>query len=134
MGNQFSAIWAAIKAAPKNPIMNYEQLLSSVFSCFHGQKFRFLKKILHCSVCTILLLNIKKKKNYRLTADWNPAGKSIKKLWRHLFFLVSGVAVPWSNLVNKTKNASKSSRVIWDYLQHPLCFDMPNLIGTLSTM
>ncbi len=43
-------------------------------------------------------------------------------------------AVPWSNLVNKTENASKSSRDIWEHLQHPLCFDMPNLIGTLSTM
>ena len=40
----------------------------------------------------------------------------------------------WSNLVNKTENASKSSRDIWEHLQNPLCFDMPNLIGTLSTI
>jgi hypothetical protein len=62
MGNQFSAIWAALKnAAQKNPIMNYEQLLSSVFSCFHGQKFKFLKFFLHCSIRDKELLNIKKK-------------------------------------------------------------------------
>ena len=32
------------EAAQKSPIMNYEQLLSSVFSCFHGLKDD-LKKI-----------------------------------------------------------------------------------------
>ena len=48
------------KATKKNPIMNYEQLLSSVFTCFHGQKFEIKKKKLHCSVRTKKLLNIKK--------------------------------------------------------------------------
>ena len=85
------------KAAQKNPIMNYEQLLSTVFSCFHGQKFKLFEKILHCSVRTKKLLNrifFKKfknlKKNYRLPAELNPAGKSNKTLWRHLFFLICG--------------------------------------------
>ena len=45
MRNQFSAIWAALKKLPqKNHIMNYEQHLSSVFSCFHGQKFKIFTK------------------------------------------------------------------------------------------
>ena len=40
MENQFSAVLAVLKKLPKkSPIMNYEQLLSSVFSCFHGLKF-----------------------------------------------------------------------------------------------
>jgi hypothetical protein len=81
--------------------MNYEQLLSLVFSCFHGQKFKFLKLFLHCSVRTKKLLNkiiffenFKLKKKivifYRLPADLNPAGKSNKTLWRDLFFLICG--------------------------------------------
>ena len=44
------------KAAQKFPIMNYEQLLISVFSCFHGQNL-IKKKKLHCSVLTKKLLN-----------------------------------------------------------------------------
>jgi hypothetical protein len=52
----------AKKAAQKKPIMNYEQLLSLFFSCFHGQKFKFKKKSLHCSVRTKKLLNKNKKK------------------------------------------------------------------------
>ena len=35
----FGRIGSSKKAAQKSPIMNYEQLLSSVFSCFHGLKF-----------------------------------------------------------------------------------------------
>jgi hypothetical protein len=39
MENQFSAVSAVLKKLPqKSPIMNYEQLLSSVFSFFHGLK------------------------------------------------------------------------------------------------
>ena len=87
------------KAAQKVLIMNYEQLLSSVFSCFHRQKFKIFKKILHCSVRTKKLLNNNKKNIiffliiffcifYRLPADLNPTGKSNKTLWRHLFFLI----------------------------------------------
>ena len=36
------------KVARKSPIMNYEQLLSSIFSCFHGlnNNFVFSKAIL----------------------------------------------------------------------------------------
>jgi hypothetical protein len=45
----------------KRPILNYEQLFSSVFSTFHGQKFIFLNFFLHCSVRTKKLLNKKVK-------------------------------------------------------------------------
>ena len=38
MDFQFLAIWAAQGSKGKNPIRNYEQLLSSIFWCFHGQK------------------------------------------------------------------------------------------------
>jgi hypothetical protein len=34
----FGRIGSSKKAAQKSPIMNYEQLLSSIFSCFHGLK------------------------------------------------------------------------------------------------
>jgi hypothetical protein len=34
----FGHMGSSKKAAPKDPIMNYEQLLSSVFSCLHGEK------------------------------------------------------------------------------------------------
>jgi hypothetical protein len=34
---------AVLKKLPKkSPIMNYEQLLSSVFSCFHGLKINLI--------------------------------------------------------------------------------------------
>ena len=36
----FDRMGSSKKAAPKNPNMIYEQLLSSVFSCFHGQTFK----------------------------------------------------------------------------------------------
>ena len=39
----------------KKMVVNYEQLLRAVFSCFRGQFFFFL----HCSVCTKKLLKIK---------------------------------------------------------------------------
>ena len=32
------------------------------------------------------------------------------------------------------KCIKKFKRHLWGHLQHPLCFDMPNLIGSLSTM
>jgi hypothetical protein len=50
----------------KSPILNYEQLLSSVFSTFYEQKFIFLDFFLQCSVRTKKLLNkkVKKKKKY----------------------------------------------------------------------
>jgi hypothetical protein len=44
---------------------NYEQLFSSVFSSFHGQRFIFLNLFLHCSVRTKKLLNRKVKKNMK---------------------------------------------------------------------
>jgi hypothetical protein len=56
----FGRMGSSKKAAQKNPNTNYEQLLSSVFSCFHGQKFEFFKRNIHCSVRTKKLLNIKK--------------------------------------------------------------------------
>ena len=38
-----SAVSAVLKKLPKkSPIMNYEQLLSLVFSCFHGQKINLI--------------------------------------------------------------------------------------------
>ena len=46
----------------KSIILNYEQLFSSVFSTFHGQKLIFLNLFLHCSVRTKKLLNKKVKK------------------------------------------------------------------------
>ena len=39
-------------------VVNYEQLLRAVFSCFHGQIF-FLNFFLHCRVRTKKLLNTK---------------------------------------------------------------------------
>jgi hypothetical protein len=43
-------------------VVNYEQLLRAVFSCFHGQKLNFLKIVLHCRVRTKKLLDKKVKK------------------------------------------------------------------------
>jgi hypothetical protein len=47
----------------KNAGCEFEQLLRAVFSCFHGQKFKF-KFFLHCRVRTEKLLDteVKKKK------------------------------------------------------------------------
>ena len=42
-------------------VVNYEQLLRAVFSCFHGQKLNFLKIVLHCRVRTKKLLDKKVK-------------------------------------------------------------------------
>jgi hypothetical protein len=42
-------------------VVNYEQLLRAVFSCFHGQKSNFLKIVLHCRVHTKKLLDKKVK-------------------------------------------------------------------------
>ena len=44
MDFQFLAILAAQASKGKNPIMNYEQLLRLVFSCFHGQKNMYFSK------------------------------------------------------------------------------------------
>ena len=52
----------------KSPILNYEQLLSSVFSTFHGQKFIFWIYFLHCSVCTKNLPN--RKVNFFFFLNW----------------------------------------------------------------
>ena len=43
-------------------VVNYEQLLRAVFSCFHGQKLNFLQLFLHCRVRTKKLLDTKVKK------------------------------------------------------------------------
>jgi hypothetical protein len=45
----------------KKTVMNYEQLLRAVFSCFHGQKIEFLIFFLHFRVCTKKLLDTKVK-------------------------------------------------------------------------
>ena len=58
----------------KSPILNYEQLFSSVFSTFHGQKIIFL----HCSVRTKKLLNKKVK-------------KIEKKIWKNFFWIKNWV-------------------------------------------
>ena len=43
----FGRMGSSKESAQKHPIMNYEQLLSSVFSCFHGLKsnLNFFKAI-----------------------------------------------------------------------------------------
>ena len=89
MGNQFLVIWAALKKLPKNPIMNYEQLFSSVFSCFHGLKFRFKEKNLHCSVLTKKFVNIKKKekKFLKFFFFWIPWVRVIRGSGGICFFL-----------------------------------------------
>ena len=91
------------EAAPKYPIMNYEQLLSSVFPSFHGLKNNLKFCWTYCSVRTKKMLNIKvkfkKKKNLgheimkkwicnRLPAEFKSAGKSRTTPRRHLFFLI----------------------------------------------
>ena len=48
-------------AAPKNLIINYEQFLSSVYSCFHELKNN-LFFLSYCSVHTKKLVNINVKK------------------------------------------------------------------------
>jgi hypothetical protein len=50
-------------------VVNYEQLLRDVFSCFHGQKFNFSKQFLHCRVRTKKLLDTKVEK--MLKEFWN---------------------------------------------------------------
>ena len=50
LGNQ-----AGIKK--KLVVVNYEQLLRVVFSCFDGQKLNFFKFFLHCSIRTKKLLD-----------------------------------------------------------------------------
>jgi hypothetical protein len=49
-------------------VVNYEQLLRAVFSCFHGQKLNFSNFLLHCWVCTKKLLDTKVnlKKNWKV--------------------------------------------------------------------
>ena len=42
-------------------VVNYEQLLRAIFSCFHGQKLNFLNFFLHCRVRTKKLLDTKVK-------------------------------------------------------------------------
>ena len=42
-------------------VVNYEQLLRAVFSCFHGQKLNFFNFFLHCRVRTKKLLDTKVK-------------------------------------------------------------------------
>jgi hypothetical protein len=44
-------------------VVNYEQLLRAVFSCFHGQKLNILNSFLHCRVRTKKLLDTKVKIN-----------------------------------------------------------------------
>jgi hypothetical protein len=56
----------------KSPILNYEQLFSSVFSTFHWQKIIFFNFFLHCSVRTKKLLN--------------KEGKKIEKIFGRIFF------------------------------------------------
>ena len=53
-------------------VVNYEQLLRTVFSCFHGQKLNFLQFFLHCRVRTKKLLDTKVKKNS-------------KKIWKYFW-------------------------------------------------
>jgi hypothetical protein len=43
-------------------VVNYEQLLRAVFSCFHGQNYFFLFFFLHCRACTKKLLDTKVEK------------------------------------------------------------------------
>jgi hypothetical protein len=43
-------------------VVNYEQLLRAVFSCFHGQKLNLKNNVLHCRVRTKNLLDTKVKK------------------------------------------------------------------------
>jgi hypothetical protein len=43
-------------------VVNYEQLLRAVFSCFHEKKLNFLDFLLHCRVRTEKLLDKKEKK------------------------------------------------------------------------
>ena len=40
-------------------VVNYEQLLRAVFTCFHGQKLILKKIVLHCRVRTKKLLDTK---------------------------------------------------------------------------
>ena len=56
----------------KKMVVNYEQLFRAVFSCFHGQKFKFSKKNLHWRVRTKKLLHTKVKfgKNFFLVKNW----------------------------------------------------------------
>ena len=46
-------------------VVNYEQLLRPVFSCFYGQKFNLFKHFLHCRVGTKKLLVTKVKKKIK---------------------------------------------------------------------
>jgi hypothetical protein len=117
MENQFSAVSAVLKKLPKkSPIMNYEQLLSSVFSCFHGLKIIFCFFWKWLSVRTKKLLNIKKKLKkiwiffwffffvifYRLPADLNSGGKSKETPRQHLSFLICAWYIPGSRIYLST--------------------------------
>ena len=94
--------------------MNYEQLLSFCFSCFHGVKNIFFCKAIVAIVCikswliwrwlnliTYLLFGFKSFKKYdfyRLPAEFKSAGKNRETPRRHLFFLICDcnfVALSW---------------------------------------
>jgi hypothetical protein len=62
-------------------VVNYEQLLRAVFSCFHGQNFIFY--FLHCRVRTEKLLDTKVKKKI----------KKFGKYFRGLKIVFLGLAV-----------------------------------------
>ena len=60
--------------------MHYEQLLRTVFSCFHGQKLNVFKKFLHCRVRNKKLLDTKVKTFYKKLGKYF-GGVKIFFLW-----------------------------------------------------
>ena len=74
----------AVRKKP-HPIMNYEQLLSSFFLCFHWQRNNLKNFQKHCSVCT--------KKMYKMNVR-EPQKNSLKFSYRLKNRLNRGIWIP----------------------------------------